>query len=99
MNSSIDLQLLKLQSESDYGVSPLTEVIQVLGSLLMNLLKVLENLLSKEELWFEEFDSSCQRTFENHKHEGEKEKARDIVALVCLVLRSVPVFIGDGFRT
>jgi hypothetical protein len=42
----------------------------------MNLFEMLEGSLSKEELWFEEFDSSSQRTFENHKHEGEKEKAR-----------------------
>src|SRR3954466_2126875 len=32
------------------------------GSLLMNPYDVLESLFSQEKLWFEEFDSSCQRT-------------------------------------
>src|SRR3954470_19502715 len=94
----MDLQLHKLQNKSNNGVLPLTEVIQVLGSPQMDPLEMLECLLSKEELWFEENDSSCQRTLKNHKHEREKEKARNRVALVCLILRNVLVFIGKCFR-
>jgi hypothetical protein len=47
LKCSTDLQLLRLQNESENGVLALTEVFQVLGSLLMNLLEMLEGLLSK----------------------------------------------------
>src|SRR4051812_5921311 len=95
----MDLQLHMLKNESNNGVLLLTEVIQVLGSPQMNLLEILECLLSKEELWFEENDSSCQRTLKKHKHEGEKDKARNIVALVCLILRNALVFIGKWMQS
>jgi hypothetical protein len=74
LNYSMDLQLQMLQSESNNGVPPLTEVIQVLGSPQMTSLEMLECLLSKDELWFEENDSSCQRTLKNNKHEKRKRK-------------------------
>src|SRR4051812_9861385 len=73
----MDLQLHEPQNEINNGIPPLTEAIQMFGSTPMNLLKMLECLLSKEKLWFEEIDSSCQRTFENYKQEGEMEKARN----------------------
>src|SRR3954471_10495250 len=74
LNYSMDLQLQMLQSESNNGFPPLTEVIQVLGSPQVNSLEMLECLLSKDKLWFEENDSSFQRTLKNHKHEKRKRK-------------------------
>jgi hypothetical protein len=70
----MDLQLQLLQSESNNGVPPLTEVIQVLGSPQMTSLEMLECSLPKDELWFEENDSSCQRTLKNNEHEKRKRK-------------------------
>src|SRR3954468_13513266 len=95
----MDLQLQELQSERTNGVPPPTEAIQVLGSPQMNPLEMLECLLSKEELWFEENGSSCQRTLKNHKHERKKEKARNRVTLVCLILRNALVFIGNWMQS
>src|SRR3954464_4745811 len=83
LNCTMDLQLQQLQSESNNGVPPLTEVIQVLGSPQMTSLEMLECLLSKEELWFEENDSSCQRTLKNHKHEREREREGESKELSC----------------
>src|SRR3954468_8917619 len=85
LNCTMDLQLQQLQSESNNGVPPLTEVIQVLGSPQMTSLEMLECLLSKAELWFEENDSSCQRTLKNNKHEKRKRK-QGIWLLWCFFL-------------
>src|SRR3954464_1077228 len=84
LNCSMSLQLQQLQSEHNNGVPPPTEVIQVLGSPQMNPLEMLECLLSKDKLWFEENDSSCQRTLKNHKH--EKRKRKQGIELLCCEL-------------
>src|SRR4051812_17204224 len=75
------LKWLQVGDHDDDDDPLLTEVFQVLGSLLMNPLDLFESLLSKEEPWFEESESSCQRTFEKYKHEGDKEKARILCCL------------------
>src|SRR3954466_14562666 len=95
LNCSMDLQLQQLQSESNNGVPPLTEVIQVLGSPPMTSLEMLECLLSKDELWFEENDSSYQRTLKNNKH--EKRKRNQGIELLWCVFRMImrPLFIGN----
>src|SRR3954469_22221972 len=93
LNCSMDLQLQQLQSESNNGVPPLTEVIQVLGSPQMNPFEMLECLLSKDKLRFEENDS-CQRTLKNNKHEKRKRK-QGIWLLWCVfLLRYALLFIG-----
>src|SRR4051812_29753366 len=85
LNYSMDLQLQQLQVRSEDDDSPRIEVIQVLGLPQMNPFEMLECLLSKDKLWFEENDSSCQRTLKNHKHEKRKRK-QGIWLLWCVFL-------------
>src|SRR3954468_10929614 len=94
LNHSMDLQLQMLQSESNNGVPPPTEVIQVLGSPQMTSLEMLECSLPKDKLWFEEIDSSCQRTLKNNEQEERKRK-QGIWLLWCVfLLKYAPLFIG-----
>src|SRR4051812_8020217 len=94
LNCSMDLQLQMLQSESNNGVPPPTEVIQVLGSPQMTSLEMLECSLPKDKLWFEEIDSSCQRTLKNNEQEERKRK-QGIWLLWCVfLLKYALLFIG-----
>src|SRR3954466_11687827 len=94
LNCTMDLQLQLLQSESNNGVPPLTEVIQVLGSPQMTSLEMLECLFLKDKLWFEEIDSSCQRTLKNNEQEERKRK-QGIWLLWCVfLLKYALLFIG-----
>src|SRR4051812_9405793 len=95
----MDLQLQLLQSESNNGVPPLTEVIQVLGSPQMTSLEMLECSLLKDKLWFEENDSSCQRILKNNEQEERKRK-QGIWLLWCVFgMRMRPLFIGKCLST
>jgi hypothetical protein len=74
--------------------SSLPEVFQRSGSPLNDSPNVFEYLIPKEELWFEESESSCQRTFENLKYGERREKARILLLWCVFLLKYALLFIG-----
>src|SRR3954470_9742180 len=94
LNYSMVPQLQVLQMRGEGDDSPRPEVFQRFGSLPNASLKVFEYLFSKRELWFEESESSCQRTFEKTKYEERKEKARILLLWCVFLLKYGFLFIG-----
>src|SRR3954467_5927387 len=97
LNCYVVLQLQVLQMRGGDDDSPRLEVFQRFGSPLNSSPNVFEYLLSKRELWFEESESSCQRTIEKTKYEERKEKARIMLLWCVFILRYALLFIGKWF--